>query len=144
MICLAVDDWLLLREGQLETLLYLNADQIYRYDSGYTFDGAPIHARWSSPMISCGTLSSRKQTGRIYLTVTAQSLNIQEMPKIKISMFSGNKVREKLIALKPGLNEIRKRVKIRGRMFRFQIENVDGGPLIIHRGMEIHVEEDFD
>lgn len=140
-----VDDWLVLREGQQETLLFLSGDQVYRYDSGYTFyNGEPINAVWTSPYISCGTLSSKKQTGRIYMAVSAASLDITKSPEIKLTLISGNKVRTKLIKLKTGLNEIRKRVKVRGRMFRFKIENVDGNPLTIHHGVEIHIEEDFD
>ena len=140
-----VDDWLVLRIGQQETLLFVSGGQIYRYDSGYTFyDGEPINAVWTSPNISCGTLSSKKQTGRIYLSVSATSLDITKEPEIKITLISGDKERSKIIKLKTGLNEIRKKVKIRGRMFRFRLENVDGNPLTIHRGIEIHVEEDYD
>ena len=146
-----VDDWLVLREGQKETLLFLNVNQVYQYDSGYTFyynaqtqANDPINAEWTSPMISCGSLASKKQTGRIYMAVTATSLDVSADPYIKLSMLSGNKTRTKLIKLKSGLNEIRKRVKIRGRTFRFKIENVNGDPLTIHRGMEIHIEEDYD
>jgi hypothetical protein len=140
-----VDDWLVLREGQKETLLFLSGDQLYRYDSGYTFyDNEPIEAVWTSPFISCGTLSSKKQTGRIYMSITATSLDVTKQPQIKLTLLSGNNVRSKLIKLKNGLNEIRKRVKVKGRMFRFRIENVDGNPLTIHRGIEIHIEEDFD
>ena len=76
--------------------------------------------------------------------VDAQSLDISKDPYIKISMISGSKTREKLIRLKSGINDIRKRVKIRGRTFRFKIENVDGNPLTIHRGIEIMIEEDYD
>lgn len=139
-----VDDWLILREGQQETLLFLNADQIYRYDSGYTFDGEPIEASWISPCIALSTLSSKKATGRVYMTVTANSLDVNRQPQIKISMLSGTKVRSKTIKLKNGLNEIRKKVKARGRTFRFMIENVNGDPLTIHHGIEINIEEDFD
>ena len=145
-----VDDWLILREGQKETLLFLNAHQVYQYNSGYTFynniDGfdPEIYAVWTSPFINCGTLSSKKQTGRIYMAVTAASLDVNKPPEIKLTLLSGNKVRTKTLKLKTGLNEIRKRVKVRGRSFRFRIENVDGNPLTIHRGIEIHIEEDFD
>ena len=140
-----VDDWLVLREGQDETLLFLSERQIYRYDSGYTFyDGAPINAVWTSPYISCGSVASRKQTGRVYMSLTAESRDVNKSPQIKLTMISGSKIRSKIVTLKPGLNEIRKRVKIRGRMFRFRIENVDGNPLTIHRGIEIHIEEDYD
>lgn len=139
-----VDDWLVLREGQKETLLYLNADTIYRYGAGYTFDGEVINASWISPEITCGTLSSKKSTGRIYMTVDAQSLDITKEPEIRLTMYTDTKERTKLIPLKNGINRLRKRVKIRGRAFRFKIENVDGNPLSINKGMEIRIEEDFD
>ena len=140
-----VDDWLVLREGQNETLLFLSGSQVYRYDSGYTFyNKDPINSVWTSPSITCGTVASRKQTGRVYMLVTAQSLDVRKQPRIKITMLSGDKERAKIVVLKPGLNEIRKRVKFRGRAFRFRIENVDGDPLTIHHGVEIHIEEDFD
>lgn len=140
-----VDDWLVLRIGQQETLLFLSDGQIYRYNSGYTFyDGAPINAVWTSPCITCGSLASKKQTGRIYMSVSATAIDISSQPEIKITLFSGDKVRSKTLKLKTGLNEIRKRIKIRGRTFRFKIENVNGCPLTIHHGVEIHIEEDYD
>ena len=140
-----VDDWLVLREGQKETLLFLSGDQLYRYNSGYTFyDGAPINAVWTTPWITCGSLASKKQTGRIYMSIIATSLDISRQPMIKLTMLSGSKVRSKTLKLKSGVNEIRKRVKIRGRSFRFKIENVNGDPLTINRGVEIHIEEDYD
>ena len=139
-----VDDWLLLREGQRETLLFLNGDQLYRYDSGYNVYGDGVNASWLSPEISCGTMSSRKSTGRIYMYVNAQSRDVERKPRMKITMISGNKSREKILQLKAGRNDIRKRVKIRGRTFRFKLENMDGDPLTIERGIEIYIEEDFD
>lgn len=140
-----VEDWLVFREGNEETLLFLSGGQIYRYDTGYTFyNNAPINAVWTTPYISCGTLSSKKQTGRIYMSINATSLDVNRQPSIKLSMLSGDKVRSKIIQLKTGLNEIRKRVKIRGRTFRLKIENQNGDPLTINSGVEIHVEEDFD
>lgn len=139
-----VDDWLLLREGQSEKLLYLDADTIYAYGNGYTFHGEPIEARWTSPEISCGSLSSKKSTGRIYMTVDAQSLDVSKEPVLKITLETDKKERTKLIPLKNGINRLRKRVKIRGRTFRFTLENVDGNPLSINSGIEIRVEEDYD
>lgn len=139
-----VDDWLILREGQKETLLYLDADTVYRYGAGYTFHGDAIEASWISPEVTCGSLSSKKSTGRIYMTVDAQSLDINKTPEIRLTMYTDTKERTKLISLRNGINRIRKRVKIRGRAFRFKIENVDGNPLSINKGMEIRIEEDFD
>lgn len=139
-----VDDWLILREGQKETLLFLNGDTIYQYASGNTFYGDPIDASWISPEITCGSLASRKQTGRIYMLVDAVALDVAVDPAMKLTLISGDKTRVKIIPLKVGRNEIRKRVKIRGRTFRFKIENQNGDPLSINSGIEIHIEEDFD
>ena len=139
-----VDDWLILREGQKETLLYLDGDKILRYGASYSFSGEPINASWISPEITCGSLASKKSTGRIYMTVDAQSLDITKQPEMRITMFSDTKARTKVIPLKNGINRLRKRVKIRGRAFRFKIENMNGDPLSINKGMEIRVEEDYD
>ena len=139
-----VDDWLLMREGQKETLLFLDGNGVYQYDIGYTFAGEPINAYWISPEISGSSMSARKTTGRIYMRIEARSLDISKQPYIKLTMSNGVKSREKLIRLNNGMNDIRKRIKIRGRTFRFKIENVDGNPITIHRGVEICTEEDFD
>jgi len=140
-----VDDWLVLREGQSETLLAISAGHIFRYNSGYTFfNDEPINASWTSPSISCGSLASKKQTGRFYMSITAASLDVNRPPEVKLSMITGRKVRTKIVKLKNGTNEIRKRVKVRGRSFRFKIENMHGDPLTIHSGVEIHIEEDYD
>lgn len=139
-----IDDWLILREGQKETLLYLDGDKILRYGVSYSFSGDPINASWISPEITCGSLSSKKSTGRIYMTVDAQSLDITKTPEMRITMFSDTKARTKVISLKNGINRLRKRVKIRGRAFRFKIENMNGDPLSINKGMEIRIEEDYD
>jgi uncharacterized protein YggU (UPF0235/DUF167 family) len=78
------------------------------------------------------------------MSVNAQSMDFDKNPEMKVSLISGNKERTKVIALKNGSNEVRKRIKIRGRSFRFRIENVNGNPLTINRGMEIVLEEDSD
>ena len=78
------------------------------------------------------------------MTVEAQSRNITMEPAIRITLYSDVKERTKLIPLKNGVNRIRKRVKIRGRVFRFRIENVNGDPMSINKGMEIRIEEDYD
>lgn len=139
-----VDDWIVFREGQSETLMCLSGRQLYRYDAGTSFAGRPIQAYWLSPEITLGSLTTKKKVGRIYMSVNAQSLDYGKDPEMKITLTSGKKERTKIIALKNGYNEVRKRIKVRGRSFRFQIENVDGNPLTINRGMEIVLEEDSD
>lgn len=139
-----IADWLVHREGLAETLMCLVDSVIYRYDTGTNFCGQPINAYWLSPEITLGTLTTKKKVGRIYMSVNAQSLDFEKNPEMKVSLISGNKERAKVIALKNGSNEVRKRIKIRGRSFRFRIENVNGNPLTINRGMEIVLEEDSD
>lgn len=139
-----VKDWLLLRQGQSERLLCLVGKQVYQYDSGTNFCGQAISAYWLSPEITLGTLASKKKVGRVYMSVNAQSIDAGKAPEMKLSLLSGGKVRTKVIALKNGTNQVRKRIKIRGRSFRFRIENVDGNPLTVNRGMEIVLEEDSD
>ena len=78
------------------------------------------------------------------MTVDAQSLDVTKEPVLKITLETDKKERTKLIPLKNGINRLRKRVKIRGRTFRFSLENVDGNPLSINSGIEIRVEEDYD
>lgn len=139
-----VDDLYVHRAGQVETLMMISGGQVLRYGAGTAFFGEPIAARWTSPEIMCGTLTAKKSTGRIYMIVDAVSLDADKAPRMKITMVSGSKERAKVILLNPGTNYIRKRVKIRGRTFRFRIENMDGNPLTIKRGMEIALESDTD
>ena len=142
--CAGITDWIVWREGQKEDLLCVIGDKICVYDEGVSMLGEPIHAVWTSPEITLGTLASKKQTGRIYMSVYSQSIDQSKTPQIKLAMLSGDKVRERVINLKNGTNIIRKRIKVRGRSFRFRIENVDGNPITINKGMEIALEEDFD
>lgn len=139
-----VDDFLLLREGQKERLLYLSGNQIYEYEKAYNFYGEDINAYWLSPEIDCGSLAKKKRTGRVYMRVYAQSLDYGRAPEIKLSMISGDKIRTRTIELENGVNYLRTRVRIRGRTFRYKIENTHGDPMQIYGGMEIHIEEDYD
>lgn len=139
-----IDDFLVLHEGQKETLLAISWDKVFKYDTGASFNGDPINAVWTSPEIDIGTLASKKQTGWVYVTVAGTSLTVGVDPEVKISMISGDKVRSKIIPLSAGKNHLRKKIRIRGRNFRFRIESVNGNPLTIYKGMEIAVEEDFD
>lgn len=138
-----ITDWLVWREGQKETLLCLIGKKVYRYNEGSDYCGKSIEAYWMSPEITLGTLTTKKKVGRVYMSVEADSLTEKE-PQIEVSLVSGKKNRTKLIPLKLGHTDVRKRIKVRGRSFRFLIKNVDGNPLRINRGMEIVLEEDSD
>lgn len=139
-----IGDWLIYREGQEEQLMCLIGNQLYIYDAGTSYCGKAIDAYWLSPEITLGTLTTKKKVGRIYLSVAAQSLNVNEDPEIRVTLISGNKERTKTIRLKNGSNILRQRIKVRGRSFRFRIDSVNGNPLTINRGMEIMLEEDSD
>jgi hypothetical protein len=142
-----VDDWLVLREGQKETLLAIIWNQVYRYDTGATFASEVnknINAVWTSPEFTGASLASKKRTGQVYLTVEAGCLDVDRKPSMKLSMLSGDKVKSRVIPLEVGTQTIRKPVRIKGRSFRFKIENQNGDPLTVHGGFEVVIEEDFD
>lgn len=139
--CGEITDFLVWRDGQEEHLVCLVGNQVCLYDED---DSALVDAVWNSPILSLGTLVSRKRTGRLYLTVHAHSLEKGRRPRMRLTLISGDRTRVREIPLKDGLNEVRKRVTLRGRTFRFRIENMDGAPLALNRGMELTLEEEFD
>lgn len=139
-----IDDFLVLRDGLQETLLAIAWNKVYRYDSGATLLGQPIEAVWTSPEIDFGTAASKKSVGEVYMRLESTSLDPEADATVKLSMISGDKTRERIVTLKTGINIIKKRIRIRGRSFRFKIENTSGNPLTIYGGIEIMVEEDTD
>lgn len=140
--CSGIQDFVVYRSGQDEKLLCLIGNQLYLYDSGTAFATGAINASWETPEIDAGSLSSKKTTGRIYMSVTASSIDVGANPEIKLTLTSGGKTRTRTVELTSGVNIIRKRLKIRGRSFKLKIENVDGNPLTINRGVEISLEVD--
>jgi len=139
-----IDDFVVITEGQKKTLYAIVWNKVYLYDSGGTFFGENIDAVWTSPEISMGTLTSKKQTGYAYLEVEGSSLTPGNVVGIKLSVISGDYTRTKIIYLRSPRQWIRTRLKVRGRTFRFRIENMNGDRLVIHRGLELIVEETFD
>lgn len=138
-----VDSWLVHHTDAGEELLFARDGEIMIMD-GDENDGAAIDARWVSPWFDAGSKSARKTSGRIYMTIEAKSMT-GDLPKIKITMESEKKIREKVIEIKrPGVNVIRPRVKLRGRILRMKLETVDGCRLTIRPGVNIRVENDED
>lgn len=139
-----VDSWLVHHADGGEQLLFARGNAMMIME-GDTNDGSPINGRWLSPWFDTGTKSAKKTSGRIYMSIEARSLLIGEEPKIMLTMESEKKKREKIITIKKaGMNVIRPRVKIRGRMLRMGIETVDGARITIHRGIQMKVESDED
>ena len=66
------------------------------------------------------------------------------MPGMRLTLMSGDQVRSREIRLNEGVNLVRQRLRIRGRSFRFRLENVDGCRVTLPRGLEILLEEDSD
>jgi hypothetical protein len=138
-----VDSWLVYHADGQERLLFARGNQIMEM-AGVTDDGRVIDARWISPWFDLGTKSAKKSSGRVYMSVEAESLT-DELPRIRLTMQSEKKERSKEIEIKrEGLTVIKPRVKIRGRMLRFKIETVGGTRLTIHQGIQIKVESDDD
>lgn len=138
-----VDSWLVYHDNGKEELLFTRGDRVMTM-SGGTNDGAPINAHWISPWFDAGSKSARKTSGRVYMTVEAESLT--EAPaQIMLTMESEKKKRSKIIEIKKsGINVIRPRVKLRGRLLRMGIETVNGSGLTIYQGVQIKIENDED
>lgn len=137
--CAGIRDWLVRRDGQTETLLCLTENGLFAFGAGSDFGGQPINARWVSPILTLETRSTRKRTGRIYLSVFAP-----KPASMKLTMQSESGRAEKVIPLSQGLNIVRKRLRVRGRFIRFSIESADGAPFSLPSGLEIELEEDTD
>ena len=139
-----VDSWLIHHEGERDTLLFIRGNRLMKME-GDTNAGAPIDAHWLSPWFDADTKSARKTSGRVYMAIEARSLTEGVNPCIRLTMESEKKKREKIIEIKKrGLNVIRPRVKLRGRVLRMGIETVDGARLTIRQGIQIRVESDED
>lgn len=138
-----VDSWLVHHTDDGEKLLFARAGKIMVME-GDTNDGEMINARWVSPWFDAGSKSARKTSGRIYMSLRAY------MPdggnaRIRLRMESEKKVREKIIEIKKdGVNVIRPRVKLRGRVLRMSIETVEGARVAIQQGLQMKIEKDED
>lgn len=139
-----VDSWLVHHTDSSETLLFARGNMLMEME-GDTNAGEIMNAHWLSPWFDSGTKSARKSTGRVYMTVEGRSLTGNARPQLLLTMESEKKRRVKTIELKrDGINVIRPRVKVRGRLLRFGIETVDGARLTIHQGIQIRIEGDED
>ena len=139
-----VDSWLVHHAENSEILLFTRAGRVMVMD-GETNDGRPIDAHWLSPWIDADTKSARKTSGRVYMAIEAESIREGELPQIRLTMESEKKRREKIVTLKKeGVNVIRPRVKLRGRMLRMGIETVNGSRIAIQQGVQIKIESDED
>lgn len=134
-----VDSWLVHHIAGGEKLLFARGARIMEM-AGDTDDGRQIDARWVTPWFYGSSKSARKTSGRIYM-----SLEAAEGTQLKLTMQNEKKKREKTITMKrEGLNVIRPRVKLRGRVLRFGIETVNGAQVEIHQGIQIRAESDED
>ncbi len=135
-----VKEWLVVREEAGERLLCLVGKKIFEYGRGGLLNGSMVKAHWVSPEITLGTLTTKCTVGRICMAVEAR----EEGAEMRLVLMSGQKVREQRVRLGQGLNLIRQRLRMRGRTFRFRVENADGCELRFPDGMEIVLEEDSD
>ena len=138
-----VDSWLIYHADNDEKLLFTRGGQIMVME-GDTNDGELIEAHWLSPWFDAGTKSAKKTSGRIYMSVRAESMT-GAPPQIMLTMESEKKTRVKVIEIKrEGTNVIRPRVKLRGRILRMGIKTVNGARLTIHQGVQLKIEKDED
>ena len=131
-----VKDFLVLREETGERLICLIGERIYEYGFGGTLAGEKIAARWTSPVIAPQTLDVKRTVGRMSMLIEAENGGA-----VRLRLTDGEKERIAEVPLKKGVNQIRQRLRLRGRTFRFSIENVDGCAMSLPDGLEILMEE---
>ena len=131
-----VKDFLVAREETGERLLCLIGDRVYEYGLGGTLAGEAISARWLSPVIVPSSLDVKRTVGRLSLMIEAENGGA-----VLLGLTDGETERTAEVPLQKGVNLIRQRLRLRGRTFRFSIENVDGCALSLPDGLEILMEE---
>lgn len=131
-----VRDWLVVREETGDQLICLIGNSVYEYGRGGTLAGRKIAARWVSPVIMPATLDARRTVGRMCMMIEAEADGA-----VRLGLTSGGKGQMREIPLRKGLNLVRQRLRIRGRSFRFSIENAEGCAIRLPAGLEILMEE---
>lgn len=103
-----------------DELLFTNSDNnIFKYGIGNTYDGKPINSVWESGIIHFGEQNARKILNRIYFTAKGTG-------KIRITCTSERKTVVKEIELTGTFEFYRHRMRNKGRLMKFKIENIDG------------------
>ena len=131
-----VKEFLVVREEMGERLICLIGDRIYEYGVGGMLAGEKISARWTSPVIASSSLDVKRTVSRMSMVIEAE-----EEGAVRLGLMSGSEEKVMKVRLKQGMNLVRQRLRIRGRTFRFLIENVDGCGIRIPDGLEILMEE---
>ena len=131
-----VREFLAVREEMGERLICLIGDRIYAYGEGGMLAGEPVEARWLSPVITPSSLDVKRTVSRMGMVIEAENGGA-----VRLVLTDGEKERTTVIPLKQGVNVVRQRMRIRGRTFRFSIENVDGCGMRLPDGLEILMEE---
>ena len=131
-----VREFLVVREAMGERLICLIGNRIYEYGAGGQLAGQPIEARWISPVIMPSAMEAKRTVGRMSMIIEAE-----EDGAVRLGLVSAEKERKQVVPLRKGVNLIRKRIRIRGRTFRFTIENVNGCGMKLPGGLEILMEE---
>ena len=137
-----VRDMLVVREGTGEKLLLLSGRQVLAWGAGDAFPGRAIAAAWLSPVMGMNALTAKRTVGRVCFAAEAQATG--EPAGVRLTMISGERERSREIPLADGLNLVRQRIRIRGRTFRFRLENMNGCRLTLPAGLEMILEEDSD
>ena len=128
--------FLAVRETMGEKLICLIGKRIYEYGAGGSLAGRPIAARWVSPVIMPSAMETKRTVGRMSMMIEAETDGA-----VRLGLESGERERKLVVPLRKGVNLVRQRIRIRGRAFRFTIENVDGCGLKLPGGLEILMEE---
>ena len=124
-----------------DRLLFSNSTgYVFEYGVGDTYDGKPIQAHWSTPILNMGSSSltgdrTTKQLGE--MTVYGEG-------RVHITIDADGKRKQKEIFMPTPYKRSRKRLGARGRRFQLKFAAVDGLPFILRGNVTIELDLETD
>lgn len=105
-----------------DKLLFSNNDgYVLEYDRGDTFDGKPIEAYWYTPDTNLAMPNVMKRSTHMYMT-----LEKLYGEKLKIDGLFDKKQRSAIVNLPDTKEDVKIKLRCKGRHMRLKISNVDG------------------
>lgn len=103
-----------------DKLLFTNdSGKVYVYGTGDSFNGALITSYWETWINDLGTPEGLKDIEYVYFTGSGNG-------QVKISVITERNTKSSIVGLKEGTSIYRVKIKNKGRLLGFRIENVNG------------------
>jgi hypothetical protein len=129
---MTIRDWV-----EVDNVLYCTTgNHIFVYNDGDTYGGAKIQSYWNTGDTTFGAKNAIKTNEYVYFTGSGNGV-------VRIWCITDRKSVYKDIMLSSNLREFKVRLKNKGRLFSYRIENVDGADFTIKQP-EFIIEYEYD